>query len=84
MRRALAIGEKSFGPDHLTVAIRLNNLADLLRVTNRFTEAEPLYRRALAAIYEVSFGWTIPISQSSSTTLPYCCTQLIDSPMRSR
>ena len=54
-RRALAIDEKSFGPDHPNVAIRLNNLALLLRDTNRLAEAGPLYRRALA-IDEKSFG----------------------------
>ena len=37
------------------MAIRLNNLAGLLRATNRLAEAEPLYRRALA-IDEKSFG----------------------------
>ena len=47
-RRALAIDEKSFGPDHPNVATGLNNLAVLLRATNRLAEAEPLYRRALA------------------------------------
>ena len=31
LRRALAIDEKSFGPDHPKVAVRLNNLALLLR-----------------------------------------------------
>ncbi len=54
-RRALAIDEASFGPDHPKVAIRLNNLAALLRATNRLGEAEPLMRRALA-IAEASFG----------------------------
>ena len=43
-RRALAIDEKSFGPDHPNVAIGLNNLALLFRDTNRLAEAEPLYR----------------------------------------
>ncbi len=47
MRRALEIAEKSLGPDHLNVAIGLNNLALLLRDTNRIAEAEPLMRRAL-------------------------------------
>jgi tetratricopeptide (TPR) repeat protein len=54
-RRALAIGEASYGQDHPIVAIRLNNLASLLQDTNRLGEAEPLYRRALA-IDEASFG----------------------------
>ncbi len=54
-RRALAIDEKSFGPDHPTVAIRFNNLALLLSDSNRLAEAEPLYRRALV-IDEKNFG----------------------------
>jgi tetratricopeptide (TPR) repeat protein len=54
-RRALAIDEASYGPDHPNVAIRLNNLAELLRAANRLSEAEPLYRRALA-IDEASYG----------------------------
>jgi tetratricopeptide (TPR) repeat protein len=55
MRRALTIDEKNFGPDHPKVAIRLNNLAQLLGKTNRLAEAEPLMRRALA-IDEKNFG----------------------------
>jgi|SRR5580704_11002102 hypothetical protein len=48
MRRALVIGERSYGPAHPSVAIRLNNLAYLLRATGRPNEAEPLMRRAVA------------------------------------
>ncbi len=55
MRRALAIGEESYGPDHPNVAIRLSNLAGLLQATNRLAEAEPLTRRALA-IDEKTYG----------------------------
>ena len=44
----LAIDETRLGPDHPNVAIRLNNLAQLLKATNRLAEAEPLMRRALA------------------------------------
>jgi hypothetical protein len=46
-RRALAIDEASFGPDHPRVAIDLNNLAQLLQATNRLSDAEPLSRRHL-------------------------------------
>ena len=53
-RRALAIDEASYGPDH-PGGDRLNNLAGLLHATNRLGEAEPLYRRALA-IDETSYG----------------------------
>jgi hypothetical protein len=36
MRRVLAIDEKSYGPDHPNVAVRLFNLAQVLRATSRF------------------------------------------------
>jgi tetratricopeptide (TPR) repeat protein len=55
MRRALAINEASYGPDHPEVAACLSNLAVLLHDTNRLAEAEPLMRRALA-ITETSRG----------------------------
>ena len=51
-RRALAIDERSYGPDHPTVATRLNNLALLLRDTNRPGEAEPLFRRGVRILIE--------------------------------
>ena len=47
MRRALAIDEASYGPEHPDVAVDLNNLAQLLKATNRLSEAEPLSRRVL-------------------------------------
>jgi hypothetical protein len=47
MRRALAIDEASFGPEHPNVATDLNNLAQLLQATNRLGEAEPLMRRSV-------------------------------------
>ena len=46
-RRALAIDEQSFGPEHPNVARDLHNLARLLQATNRLTEAEPLMRRVV-------------------------------------
>jgi tetratricopeptide (TPR) repeat protein len=55
MRRALQIDERSLGKDHPSVAVRLNNLAQLLKDTNRLAEAEPLVRRALQ-IDEQSLG----------------------------
>ena len=58
-RRALAIDEASYGPDHPEVATDLNNLAVLLQATNRLGEAEPLYRRALA-IRKKSLGMDHP------------------------
>src|SRR5207247_2159728 len=55
IRRALAIDERSYGPDHTSVATDLNNLAQLLKDTNRLDEAEPLFRRALV-IDEARYG----------------------------
>jgi tetratricopeptide (TPR) repeat protein len=55
MRRALALDEQCFGPDHPDVARDLNNLALLLQNTNRLAEAEPLMRRA-AALWETGLG----------------------------
>ena len=54
-RRALAIAESSFEPNDTRIAIRLCNLAELLRDTNRLAEAEPLMRRSLA-IDEAIYG----------------------------
>ena len=47
MRRALAINEKNFGPEHPEVARDLHNLGWLLAKTDRLAEAEQLYQRAL-------------------------------------
>ena len=55
IRGALEIDEYSCGPNDPVVATALNNLAQLLKETNRLGEAEPLMRRALA-IDEQSFG----------------------------
>ncbi len=55
MRRALALDERSYGPEHPKVSTRLSNLASLLQETNRLSEAEPLLFRALA-IDEWSYG----------------------------
>jgi nephrocystin-3 len=51
---ALEIDEKNLGTDHPNVAIRLNNMADLLLTTNRLKEAEPLYERAFK-IFEKNY-----------------------------
>jgi hypothetical protein len=62
MRRALAIIERSLGPDHPHVAIQLNNLATLLKDTDRPTEAEPLFgpnsvaRQRSAVVFPAPFG----------------------------
>ena len=71
MRRALAIDEQSFGPEHPNVATTSTTWPQLLQATNRLAEAEPLMRRALA-IDEECFGPSIPTSPPTSTTWPSC------------
>jgi tetratricopeptide (TPR) repeat protein len=54
-RSALAIAEKTLGPNHPDTAGSLNNLAGLLESKGDYAGAEPLYRRALA-IAEKTLG----------------------------
>ena len=54
-RRAVAIDEKSLGPEHPNTSRDLCNLAFLLQATGRLNEAEQLYRRAIVVL-EKSFG----------------------------
>ena len=71
LMRALAIDERSYGPQHPTSPRDLNNLAQLLQATNRLSEAEPLMRRAIA-IDEQSFGTNIRTLPRLSTTWLSC------------
>ena len=48
LRRAMAIDEKAWGPDHPQLAIHLNNLASLFVAKGDYAATEPLFRRALA------------------------------------
>lgn len=47
-KRALEIREKALGPEHSDVAQSLYQLAEVLNHKERKSEAEPLYKRALA------------------------------------
>ena len=47
MRRALAIDEKSFGPDHPNVAIASTIWRSCFRTRTGFLRPKPLMRRAL-------------------------------------
>jgi tetratricopeptide (TPR) repeat protein len=67
-RRAVAIGERAFGPDHPDTATHLNNLALLLDDQGRYTEAEPLYCRALT-IREQVLGPDHPHTATSLNNL---------------
>lgn len=60
MRRTLKIDEKSYGENHPDVAIRLNNLALLLKATNRLAEAEPLMRRTIEILLKSTHATSHP------------------------
>jgi CHAT domain-containing protein len=64
----LAIREKFLGPDHPDVAQSLNNLAELYRVQDRYSDAEPLYQRTLA-ICEKALGLDHPNCATSLNNL---------------
>ena len=72
-KRALAIDEKTLGPDHPSVAKVLGNLAVLYQAQGRYSEAEPLYKRALE-IDEKTLGPGSPLrsegAQQLGITLP--------------
>ncbi len=68
MRRALEIDEAAFGAACPEVAAGLNNLAQLLKETNRLHEAEELMRRALE-IDETCFGADSPEAAAGQLNL---------------
>ncbi len=53
-KAALSLAE-AFAPDDPRLATTLNNLGEFYRAQGKYTEAEPLYKRALA-IYEKALG----------------------------
>jgi tetratricopeptide (TPR) repeat protein len=63
-KRALQVAEQEMGPNHLSVAKSLNNLAELYRTQGQYAQAEPLYKRSLA-IREKALGPNHPeVAQS--------------------
>ena len=58
-RLSLKLGEDCYGKDHPNVAQYLNNLALLLKFTNRMSEAEPLMQRTIR-IFERNLGENHP------------------------
>ena len=51
--------EKALKPDHPDVAVYLNNIAKLHRIQGRYSEAETLFRQAIA-IEEKTYGKSHP------------------------
>jgi CHAT domain-containing protein/Tfp pilus assembly protein PilF len=67
-QRALAIREKTLGPDHPNVATAMMSLASLYDDQGRYADAEPLYKRALA-IYEKARGPNDPYVSAALNNL---------------
>ena len=63
--RALALREQLYGPDHLMVALSLNNLAGVPHTLGKYEEARKLHERA-RAIREKALG---PVSSDLAVTL---------------
>ena len=68
LMKALAIREKSLGPEDLDVATSLNNLGELYREQGQYGKAEPLYQRSLK-IREKSLGPEDPAVATSLNNL---------------
>jgi len=58
--KSVAVAERTFGSDHLNVAMALNSLAELYKLQGRYAEAEFLYKRSIA-IYEKMVGPDHPL-----------------------
>jgi tetratricopeptide (TPR) repeat protein len=71
--------EERLGPKHPYTAAALNNLAALLKTTNRLKEAEPLLRRALAiAEYELITGPSVATALNNLAQLLQATNRLVE------
>ena len=71
-QRALAIREKTLGPDHPDVAQSLNLLANLYHAQGNYAGAESLYKGSLA-IREKSLGSDHPLVADALSNLAILC-----------
>lgn len=68
IKRALALRERTLGPEHPSVGSSLEDLALLYEKHSRYAEAEPLYERALA-LYKIALGPEHPSVGASLNSL---------------
>ena len=70
--RALAIGERAYGPDHPSVATNVNNLGSVLRALGDLAGARAAFERALAIAkrFYASEHPKVRLYSSNLATLP--------------
>jgi tetratricopeptide (TPR) repeat protein len=76
-KRALAIWEKVRGPNHPEVADCLSKLTDLCNEQGKYTEAEPLYKRALAIREKACFFAITRFAKPLQCLLVMCDRRLV-------
>lgn len=69
--KSLQVAEQTAGPNHVSVATSLNNLALLYATQGKYAQAKPLYTRALA-MNEKALGPDHPSVATSLTTSRSC------------
>jgi tetratricopeptide (TPR) repeat protein len=60
VKESLKVAKNTFGPNHFTVIVSLNNLAEIYRIQGNYSEAESIYKQALS-IAEETFSDEHPI-----------------------
>ena len=80
---ALAIREKQLGAEHPHVANSLNSLAILYQSQGKYTEAEPLYQKAIAICSE-KLGENHPDTQTVKNNYNLMLSQLPDEELSQR
>ena len=66
--QAVALAQRVLGPSHPDTLSSVNNLAFFYQAQGRYSEAEPLYKRALAA-FERALGPEHPSTLTSVNNL---------------
>src|SRR5438270_454518 len=75
LERAIAIFERTLGPDHLSTGNAVGDLASVVKLTGNYAEAKPLFERSLR-IYELRLGPDHPRLAVPLNNLALCVKEL--------
>jgi tetratricopeptide (TPR) repeat protein len=75
-KQSLSTCEQQLGADHPDTATSLNNLAGLYESQGRYSEAEPLYARAVEILLQ-TLGQNHPNTQTTINNFQGCVQQAI-------